>query len=84
MINVSDFLTVTLKVNACCLFAESGQIFDTPVRAFCPFGSSGAELCDYMFQDEKMEEVLDRIKELTDDSVSAEMLQIDCERPASQ
>nr|KAG5689612.1 hypothetical protein BaRGS_032370 [Batillaria attramentaria] len=63
--------------------SESGQIFDTPVRVFSPFGSGGAELCDYMFQDEKVEEILDRIKELTDVRVRAETLEMDCERPAS-
>lgn len=62
--------------------SEYGRIFDTPVRVFSPVGSNGAELCDYMFQDEKVEEVLDRIKELTDIAVSAETLQMDCERPA--
>lgn len=62
---------------------ETRQLFDAPVRVFAPVAESGVDLCDYMFQDEKTEEVLERIKELTDVDVETDKLELDCERPAS-
>ncbi|PVD21934.1 hypothetical protein C0Q70_17737 [Pomacea canaliculata] len=61
---------------------ETRQLFDAPVRVFAPVAESGVDLCDYMFQDEKTEEVLERIKELTDVDVETDKLELDCERPA--
>lgn len=63
---------------------ESRRLFDTPVRVFHTVPGTGAQLCDYMFQDEKTEEVTKRIKELTDLTVSAEDLEMTCEHPASK
>lgn len=61
---------------------ESRQLHDTPVRVFIP--AMGVQFCDYKFQDEKKEEVLQRIKELTDIEVSADDMEMDCEHPARE
>lgn len=62
----------------------SRRLYDTPVRVFTTVTGTAAQLCDYMFQDEKTEEVTKRIKELTDLTVSAEDLEMTCEHPASE
>ena len=45
---------------------------------------SGAQICDYMFQDEKMEEIVDRIQELVDLTVPADAIETACEHPAGE
>lgn len=64
-------------------FIADSRLFDTPVRVFSHAPSAGAQLCDYMFQDEKLKEVSDRITDLFDVQVNVDSLEKDCERPAS-
>ncbi|XP_076454734.1 protein odr-4 homolog [Babylonia areolata] len=63
---------------------EFRQLYDTPVRVFARANTSGAQICDYMFQDEKREEVVERIQELLDMTVTAESLETTCEHPARE
>ncbi|CAL1547620.1 unnamed protein product [Lymnaea stagnalis] len=45
---------------------QGSEVYDPPVRLFCQLPRCGLEVCDYVFQDEKQEEVRERIKELLD------------------
>ncbi|GFO17214.1 odr-4-like protein, partial [Plakobranchus ocellatus] len=54
---------------------QGSEVYDPPVRLFCRLqtaeggksgGGGGVEVCDYVFQDEKKEEVRERIQELLD------------------
>ncbi|KAK3088171.1 hypothetical protein FSP39_015658 [Pinctada imbricata] len=60
------------------------ELYDTPVRVFGKLSGSQVEFCDYMFQDEKIEEVTDRIKDLLDVNVSEDDLDMTCERVATE
>ncbi|XP_059175326.1 protein odr-4 homolog [Physella acuta] len=45
---------------------QGSDVYDPPVRLFCQLPHCDVQVCDYVFQDEKQEEVRDRIKELLD------------------
>ncbi|XP_055897622.1 protein odr-4 homolog isoform X2 [Biomphalaria glabrata] len=45
---------------------QGSEVYDPPVRLFCQLPQCGLEVCDYVFQDEKQDEVKERIKELLD------------------
>lgn len=45
---------------------QGSEVYDPPVRLFCQLPQSGVDVCDYVFQDEKQEEVKQRIQELLD------------------
>ncbi|CAG5126073.1 unnamed protein product [Candidula unifasciata] len=45
---------------------QGSEIYDPPVRLFCQLPHCGVDVCDYVFQDEKQEEVKQRIQELLD------------------
>ena len=45
---------------------------------------AGIQLCDYIFQDEKREEIAERFKELFDLDVDMGKLEMDCERSAGR
>ncbi|XP_005103652.1 protein odr-4 homolog [Aplysia californica] len=42
------------------------EVYDPPVRLFCRLPHTAVQVCDYVFQDEKTEEVKGRIQELLD------------------
>lgn len=56
------------------------ELYDTPVRVFGKLHGSNLDFCDYKFQDEKLEEVTDRIKELLDITIDPDDLELDCEQ----
>lgn len=60
------------------------ELYDTPVRVFGCIPASSIEFCDYMFQDEKIEEVTDRIKELLDVMVTENDLDLSSEKVATE
>ncbi|BFZ20270.1 hypothetical protein BsWGS_23309 [Bradybaena similaris] len=45
---------------------QGSEVYDPPVRLFCQLPHCGVDVCDYVFQDEKQEEVKQRIQELLD------------------
>jgi len=45
---------------------DKSQVYDPPVRLFCRLPYSTVQVCDYVFQDEKTEEVIQRIQDLLD------------------
>ena len=57
-------------------------MYDTPVRVFGQLPGSNLDFCDYKFQDEKLEEVIDRIEELLDIKMDPTELELDCEQVA--
>lgn len=59
-------------------------MYSTPRRVFFPLRDTALQLCDYMFQDEKLSEVKGRVQELLDLDLEEEDLDLDCERPASK
>ena len=54
------------------------------MRVFFQLPHSHIRLCDYMFADEKVQEVLERIKELLDISLEEDDLDLNSERNASK
>lgn len=60
------------------------ELYDTPIRVFGSLPSSPIEFCDYVFQDEKIEEVIERIKELLDVSVTEDDLDLSSEKVATE
>ncbi|XP_061171234.1 protein odr-4 homolog [Saccostrea echinata] len=60
------------------------ELYDTPIRVFGSLPSSPIEFCDYVFQDEKIEEVIERIKELLDVSVTETDLDLSSEKVATE
>ncbi|ESP02228.1 hypothetical protein LOTGIDRAFT_238055 [Lottia gigantea] len=60
------------------------ELYNTPVRVFVIVPDSSVEICDYIFQDERTDEVIDRIKELLDVNLTEENLELDLERPAAE
>ncbi|KAL5012544.1 hypothetical protein ScPMuIL_011095 [Solemya velum] len=60
------------------------NLYDSPIRVFGQLPGSTVNFCDYMFQDEKIDEVLERIQELLDVTITEDDLQRDCERVATQ
>ncbi|XP_069121505.1 protein odr-4 homolog [Argopecten irradians] len=60
------------------------ELYNTPVRVFGKLPGTQLDFCDYMFPDEKMEEVTDRIEELLDLSITEEKLDFTCERMATE
>ena len=58
--------------------------YNTPMRVFFKLPHSDIRLCDYMFADEKVQEVLERIKELLDISLEENDLDLNSERNASK
>ncbi|KAJ8321279.1 hypothetical protein KUTeg_001137 [Tegillarca granosa] len=60
------------------------QLYDTPVRVFGKLPGSKLDFCDYMFQDEKISEVTDRILELLNVEVTEEQLDLTSERVATE
>ena len=54
------------------------------MRVFFQLPRSHIRLCDYMFGDEKVQEVLERIKELLDISLEEDDLDLNSERNASK
>ena len=57
-------------------------MYNTPVRVFGKLPGSNLDFCDYKFQDEKLEEVIDRIEELLDIKMDPTELELDCEQVA--
>lgn len=55
-------------------------MFDTPIRVFGSLPKSILQFCDYMFQDEELEETISRFKELLDITITEECLRLQCER----
>ncbi|XP_046558824.1 protein odr-4 homolog [Haliotis rubra] len=60
------------------------ELYDTPVRVFTTVPKSSLAFCDYMFQDEKTQEVTERLKELLDIDVTEDDLELQCERHAEE
>ena len=60
------------------------ELYDTPIRVFGKLQGSSLQFCDYMFQDEKIEEVTERIRELLDITVTEDDLDLTCERVATE
>ena len=60
------------------------ELYDTPVRVFGKLPGSNLDFCDYKFQDEKLEEVIDRIEELLDIKMDPTELELDCEQVACE
>lgn len=60
------------------------ELYDTPIRVFGCLPSSTIEFCDYVFQDEKIEEVIQRIKELLDVLVTENDLDLTSEKVATE
>ncbi|OWF41028.1 protein odr-4 homolog [Mizuhopecten yessoensis] len=60
------------------------ELYNTPVRVFGKLPGTHLDFCDYMFPDEKMEEVTDRIEELLDISITEDKLDLTCERMATE
>lgn len=60
------------------------ELYDTPVRVFGKLPGSNIDFCDYKFQDEKLEEVTERIKELLDITIDPTDLELDSEQVASE
>ncbi|XP_033732011.1 protein odr-4 homolog [Pecten maximus] len=60
------------------------ELYNTPVRVFGKLPGTQLDFCDYMFPDEKMEEVTDRIQELLDISITEEKLDLTSERMATE
>ncbi|XP_060078570.1 protein odr-4 homolog [Ylistrum balloti] len=60
------------------------ELYNTPVRVFGKLPGTQLDFCDYMFPDEKMKEVTDRIEELLDISITEEKLDLSCERMATE
>ena len=54
------------------------------MRVFFKLPGSHIRLCDYMFADEKVQEVTERIKELLDISLEEDDLDLNSERNASK
>ncbi|KAL8575715.1 hypothetical protein ACOMHN_055904 [Nucella lapillus] len=80
----SELLSEDLELTDEISSLEFRQLYDTPVRVFTAANASGAQICDYVFQDEKPEEVIDRMHELLDLTVTPEDLDMSCERPARE
>ncbi|KAK3577682.1 hypothetical protein CHS0354_028693 [Potamilus streckersoni] len=60
------------------------ELYDTPIRVFGKLPDTSVEFCDYMFQDEKIQEVMDRIKELLDVAVTEDDIDVTSERVATE
>lgn len=60
--------------------AATKTVFDTPIRVFGSLPKSILQFCDYMFQDEELEETISRFKELLDITITEECLRLQCER----
>ncbi|KAK6166889.1 hypothetical protein SNE40_023495 [Patella caerulea] len=60
------------------------ELYNTPVRVFVIVPDSSVEICDYIFQDERTDEVTDRIKDLLDVKITENNLELDLERPAAE
>ena len=54
------------------------------MRVFFKLPGSNIQLCDYMFHDEKVTEVIERIKELLDIALEEDDLDLNTERNASK
>ena len=54
-----------------------------PRRVFFPLPATPLHLNDYMFLDERVNEVKGRVRELLDLDLKEDDLDMDCERPAS-
>lgn len=60
------------------------EIYHTPARVFGRLPGTSLDYCDYMFPDEKLSEVTERIQELLDVTTDGEALDLACERMASK
>ncbi|CAI9738397.1 Hypothetical predicted protein [Octopus vulgaris] len=60
--------------------AATKTVFDTPVRVFGTLPDRPFQFCDYMFQDEEIEETINRFQELLDVTLTEPCLQFNCER----
>ncbi|GAB1607011.1 protein odr-4 homolog [Argonauta hians] len=60
--------------------AATKTVFDTPVRVFGTLPHRPFQFCDYMFQDEQIEETINRFQELLDVALTEHCLQLHCER----
>ncbi|XP_041369971.1 protein odr-4 homolog [Gigantopelta aegis] len=63
---------------------SSKELYNTPVRVFAHLPASTLHFSDYMFQDEKTSEVVDRFKELLDIDVEEKDIEFHCERPGAE
>ena len=59
-------------------------MYSTPRRVFFSLPGTNLQLCDYMFQDEKLLEVKGRVLELLDLTLEEDDLDISFEKPASK
>lgn len=59
-------------------------MYSTPRRVFFSLPGTNLQLCDYMFQDEKLSEVKGRVQELLDLTLDENDFDLSCERPASK
>lgn len=66
------------------VFSAREENYNTPMRVFFQLPGSNIRLCDYMFADEKVQEVIERIKELLDISLEENDLDLNSERNASK
>ncbi|XP_013420299.1 protein odr-4 homolog isoform X2 [Lingula anatina] len=55
-------------------------LYETPVRIFTKLGSTPLTMCDYIFQDEKLQDVIDRNSELMELHLTDEQVELDFER----
>lgn len=60
------------------------ELYDTPIRVFGSLPTSPIQFCDYVFQDEKIDEVIQRIKELLDVRVTENDLDLTSEKVATE
>lgn len=64
--------------------AEQPEVYTSPRRVFFQLPGTSLELCDYMFQDEKLNEVKGRVRELLDITLQEEDFDLSCERAATE
>ena len=77
---MNELSECNILVFICFIFLATKTVFDTPIRVFGTLPQSIFQFCDYMFQDEELEETISRFKELLDISITEECLRLQCER----